>query len=341
MNNLPFRQPGCGQFFRGNLHTHSNQSDGGMSPEQVCAAYRQQGYDFIALTDHFEEEFGFPISDTTGSREEGFTTILGAELHAPALANGQVWHILACGLPLDFGVRKDGETGPEIAQRALDAGAFVGLAHPAWYGATVEDLQSIPGAHAIEAYNEVCGALNDKPESWFHIDQLLSNGRRVSAFAADDAHFRDFASLPDPVLEGEGKEEFVDALKATASAPDGSGSGDTYPAGFSAWVWVQAERLEPDLLVESLKAGRYYSSQGPLIHDIAVSEDKAELTVVTSPAVSVYVTGNPGVFSFGANHAKQITRSTFPITGHHGSYCRVTVVDSAGKRAWSNPIWLD
>ncbi|CAA9466514.1 MAG: hypothetical protein AVDCRST_MAG38-826, partial [uncultured Solirubrobacteraceae bacterium] len=21
--------------------------------------------------------------------------------------------------------------------------------------------------------------------------------------------------------------------------------------------------------------------------------------------------------------------------------CRVTVIDSAGKRAWSNPIWLD
>ena len=204
MNNLPFRQPGGGRLFRGNLHTHSNKSDGCMSPEQVCEAYRQQGYDFIALTDHFEEEFGFPITDTTGSRESGFTTILGAELHAPTLQNGQVWHILACGLPLDFAGRKEGETGPEIAQRALDAGAFVGLAHPAWYGATVEDLQNIPQAHAIEAYNEVCGSLNDKPESWFHIDQLLSSGRRVSAFAAGDAHFRHFAVLPDPVRQAEG-----------------------------------------------------------------------------------------------------------------------------------------
>ena len=104
---------------------------------------------------------------------------------------------------------------------------------------------------------------------------------------------------------------------------------------------MHAERLDPDLIVESLKAGRYYSSQGPRIHDIIVSDDKTKLTVVNSPAVSVYVTGNPGVISMGANHAKQITKTTFSVESHKDSYCRVTVVDAAGKRAWSNPIWLD
>lgn len=146
-----FNRTGPGRFYRGNLHAHSTNSDGGMSPEAVCSVYRQQGYDFLALTDHYFGGFNYPISDTTPYRTETFTTLIGSELHAPALDNGMAWHILAAGLPLDFGGLLDGETGAELAQRAADAGAFVTLAHPEWYGASVADLQSIPAAHAVEA----------------------------------------------------------------------------------------------------------------------------------------------------------------------------------------------
>lgn len=309
----------------------------------VCEVYRRQGYDFIAVTDHFSPEFEYPVTDTRPYRTDDFTTLIAAELHAPALDNGQEWHILACGLPLDFAAPSNGETGPELAARANAAGAFVGLAHPQWYGASIADLQSIEVAHAIEAYNEVCAGISDRADSWYHVDQLLASGRRVTAFGADDAHFRDFTSLQKAVEDGLelGRDSDGSVLKATGPAPDGSGSGDTFPAGFAAWVWVHADRLDPDLLVESLKAGDYYTSQGPRIHDISLNEDRTELSVVCSPAVSVFVTGNPANFTFGANHAKHITRSSFPVAGHHGSYCRVTVLDAAGRRAWTNPIWLD
>lgn len=52
-----------GQFWRGNLHGHSTGSDGMLSPADVCAAYRARGYDFIAVTDHFRKNFGYPITD--------------------------------------------------------------------------------------------------------------------------------------------------------------------------------------------------------------------------------------------------------------------------------------
>ena len=39
-------------FRRGNLHTHSNRSDGDSDPADVYAWYRDHGYDFVALTDH-------------------------------------------------------------------------------------------------------------------------------------------------------------------------------------------------------------------------------------------------------------------------------------------------
>jgi predicted metal-dependent phosphoesterase TrpH len=71
---------GEGRFFRGNLHCHSNRSDGLLKPEDVAAAYSDAGYDFIVLSDHFEAEYGWRVTDTRSLRDEGFTTIVGAEL---------------------------------------------------------------------------------------------------------------------------------------------------------------------------------------------------------------------------------------------------------------------
>ena len=91
-----------GRFWRGNLHTHSDRSDGGLTPQEVCRRYRAEGYDFLALTDHFVGAYGYPITDTEPFREAGFTTLLGAEIHSGAMSNGELWHILAVGLPEDF-----------------------------------------------------------------------------------------------------------------------------------------------------------------------------------------------------------------------------------------------
>src|SRR5215813_411342 len=91
MYHLPFDRPG--RFYRGNLHTHSNRSDGALAPEAVVAAYRDRGYDFLALTDHFLAGYGFPITDTRALRSPDFTTLLGAELHAPHTQSGMDWHL--------------------------------------------------------------------------------------------------------------------------------------------------------------------------------------------------------------------------------------------------------
>jgi hypothetical protein len=59
---------GDGRFWRGNLHCHSDRSDGMWAPERVAAAYREAGYDFIALSDHFEERYGWRVTDTRDLR---------------------------------------------------------------------------------------------------------------------------------------------------------------------------------------------------------------------------------------------------------------------------------
>jgi len=151
MRNNPFPHPG--HFYKGNLHTHSTNSDGTHSPEHVVSFYRDANYDFLALSDHFMEEYSWRITDTRALRSDDFTTLIAAELHAPCTDLGELWHIKAVGLPLDFAPPANGETGPELAARANEAGAFIGIVHPSWYGLTTKDARRIPFAHAVEIYN--------------------------------------------------------------------------------------------------------------------------------------------------------------------------------------------
>jgi hypothetical protein len=285
-----------GRFYKGNLHTHSNRSDGRLEPEEVCRQYRERGYDFLCLSDHFLENYQFPVVDTRAFREDGFTTLIGAELHAPATHLGELWHILAVGLPLDFEQTGAEEHGPALARRAAAAGAFVGIAHPQWYGLDANDGHALDAAHAVEIYNHTCEMLSARPDGVALFDQLLTEGRRLTGFASDDAHFH-----------------VNDA--------------------FGGWIHVKAESLTPEALLESLKAGRYYASQGPQIHAIAL--DNNTLRVGTSPARSIVVAG-PGSKARQV-HGGGIVEAEFDLAPFAGSWCRLVVTDMDGKRAWTQP----
>ncbi len=302
-----FRSPG--KFYRGNIHTHSTLSDGVLEPAEVCRRYQDEGYDFISLTDHLLGRYGFPIADTTPFRGNGFTTILGAEMHSGAQENGELWHILGVGLPTDFerpttqtSIAEEGqETGPEIAARARAAGAYVSIAHPQWSGLTLNDARSITAAHSVEAYNHGCAMGCDRAEGFHTLEQLLAEGQRLDLIATDDAHF-------------------------------------TEPDHFGGWVMVKAQENDPDALLEALKAGTFYSSQGPEIRSIEMTG--TDVVVECSAVVSVIVQGHGNKAK--ALHGHSMTCGRVPVKKLAGSpWLRVTVIDSAGRRAWSNPIWLD
>jgi hypothetical protein len=302
-----FSKPG--RFFRGNIHTHSTRSDGVLAPQEVCRRYRAEGYDFIALTDHFVGLWGYPIVDTTGYRTPDFTTILGAELHSGAMANGELWHILAVGLPADFAPsnspdfmpRGDQETAAQIAARAVAAGAFVAIAHPQWSGLTLADARQITAAHAVEVYNHGCATGCDRPDGFAIADLLLSEGRHLTMIATDDAHF---------------------------SEPD----------HFGGWVMVKALQNEPEALLNALKAGDFYSSTGPELRDVRIQDNKiiVECSAASSVIAIGWGTGAKGV------HGHSMTRAEISLDRLLDSpWVRVAVIDAAGKRAWSNPIWRE
>jgi hypothetical protein len=302
MNIGPFDQPGS--FYRGNLHTHSTASDGARSPRAVCYAYRRRGYDFISLTDHFVERYGYPVSDTRPFRTDGFTTVIGAEVHTPATSLGDDWHILAVGLPLDFAPTEPHETGAALAARARDAGAYVAAAHPAWYDLTDADVQALTAASAIEIFNTTCQVSNGKGDSVGYLDRLLSQGHYYHAIATDDAHMH------------EGR-------------PDVGRN----------WVMVRSSHLEPAALLEALHAGNFYASQGPEILDVKVARGGKKLTVHTSPVRRMCITG-AGASSDNVAAGADFTSAELGLANLRGPYARITVTDKRGNRAWTNPFEL-
>ncbi len=302
----PFSKPG--RFWRGNIHTHSTLSDGALTPDKVIDAYKNAGYDFMMLSDHFIGHYKWPIADTRALRSNNFTTIIGSEVHAPVTSAGELWHIVAAGLPLDFAPAGKTESAEHLARRAHEAGAFIGIAHPAWSQLTIEDGRAIDCAHAVEIYNHGCAIENDRGDGWYLLDQMLNEGKRLSAFATDDAHFKS-------------------------------------PDYFGGWVHVKTDSLDPDVLLGALKAGHYYSSQGPQFRDISITG--SEININCSPVDTITVLcGNSRTL---VRNAKAITEASFDLkkleTGwllnKISPWFRVVAIDHAGKRAWSNPIWKD
>ena len=296
-----------GRFWRGNLHGHSTRSDGVLDVAEVCRRYKAEGYDFIAVTDHMVGLYSYPITDTTPYRDAEFTTLLGAELHAGMMENGELWHLLAVGLPDDFAPADAPDFAPHpgcesaagLAERAADAGAFVAIVHPQWSGLTLNDARTIRAAHAVEIYNHGCATGCDRADGAAIADLLLSEGRDLTLIATDDSHF---------------------------SEPD----------HFGAWVMVKAPDNSPAALLDALKAGAFYASQGPELRDIRLYDDRIEVECSASVAVIVQGAGSAA----RAVHGHSMTKATLTLERFETSnWLRVTLIDAAGKRAWSNPIW--
>lgn len=301
----PFLAPG--RFWRGNLHTHSDRSDGCLPVAEVCRRYRDEGYDFLCISDHFIGRYDYPITDTTAFQDSRFTTLSGAEVHSGAMRNGELWHLLAVGLPPDFAppeapdfrARDGQETAPDLARRCAEAGAFVSVVHPQWSGMTLEDALAIDAAHCVEVYNHGFATGCDRPDGWHMLDLMLSRGRRLTAIATDDAHF-------------------------------------TEPDHFGGWVMVKAQENTPDALLAALKDGAFYSTQGPELRGVHLEDDR--IMVECSAAAAVIVQGHGSAAK--ALHGEAMTRAEMPLERFEDSpWLRVTVMDRSGRRAWSNPLW--
>jgi len=168
-------------WYKGNLHTHTTDSDGKRTPEEAIALYRENGYDFIALTDH--RQFCAP------REAEGILVLAGGEYNTGLLSREGVVHIVGIGMTEDpCGTTED---GPQLLiDKVHKAGGIAIWAHPAWSLNTPEFIEQYTGMDGIEIYNSVSGfPRNVRPDSSLITDMLAMRGRPLPLVAADDTHF--------------------------------------------------------------------------------------------------------------------------------------------------------
>lgn len=172
----PFSLPG--RWLKGNLHTHTIQSDGALSPADALGWYRDHGYDFLAITDHWVFTPGSGVA-----RADGLLQVAGAELHGPG------YHMLCVGLSA-LPPRELEACPEELANAVRALGGLPYFAHPYWTGQSSAEIMPVTPAAGIEVYNAVCDLTRGLGYSRVHWDELLGAGRRLTGLAVDDVHWK-------------------------------------------------------------------------------------------------------------------------------------------------------
>ena len=73
-----------GRIYRGNLHGHCTDSDGRNETAEVVRLYREAGYDFTCLSDHYWTDPPYSaetVCDSSGLDSDDFITIISTEIH--------------------------------------------------------------------------------------------------------------------------------------------------------------------------------------------------------------------------------------------------------------------
>ena len=228
----------AGRWLRGNTHTHTIQSDGKLTPAQVGEAYGKLNYDFVFLTDHWKRTLPPPA--------RGGPLLIAAEELDFDLRGGN-YHVVCLGLQREWPRRKFRSLA-ELTRLAEREKVLLIMAHPYWCGTpSLRYLNAGPFA-GVEVYNTVCDALIGKGYSAVHWDDLLDAGKRVWGIAADDMH--------------------------TPERRAGAGTLKTIAGG---WLMVKAKTCTPKAILQAIRGGDFYATQGPLIKDIGVARRRVRV----------------------------------------------------------------
>ena len=172
-----------GEWLKGNLHTHTTESDGLYSPQATVDLYAEAGYDFLAHTDHS------CLTSYSGLNPHKMVLIPGSELAGGQGEMGQPYHLVVLGLKA--AVEYDAADNIQnIVNIARQVGQMCFIAHPSWSRLTFQDLLSLEGIDGVEVYNTNCHRCCGTGEAAIQWDELLARGRRLWGLAVDDAHWR-------------------------------------------------------------------------------------------------------------------------------------------------------
>jgi hypothetical protein len=303
----------AGRWYKGNTHTHTVNSDGDSTPDEVVRWYREHDYQFLVLTDHNYLTSVEGLNALHGA-DEKFLVVKGEEITDPF--NGKPLHIN--GLNVDtFVAPQNGTSVVDVLQRNVDAiraaRGVPSIDHPNFgWAITREELQQVRNNRLFEVFNghpqvnnHGGGGVPGMEEAW---DSILSSGTLLYGVAVDDAHT--FKAPGNPNVPGPGR----------------------------GWVVVRAPRLDARALLDSLERGDFYSSTGVELADVQTTAQQMTVAVKAT-SFSKYRIQFIGK---GGRLLREVTEptATYDIRGDEG-YVRARVFESNGRMAWCQPVMLD
>ncbi len=319
-------------FFKANLHTHSTNSDGRATPEKIKEEYMARGYSVVAFTDHEHITSNYHLSD------DKFIAITGAELaisgekrwDPPTKQNGISVHVNVYAMDPEnvltpYASRDRDRFGPDevraaasydemgnkrifshegisdFVREAHERGFLVSLNHPEWSLINATHYLGYDGFDFVEIHNTGAEKTGHGGDERAFFDMIRA-GKNVFCTAADDNH--NIHGFDDPRSDS-----------------------------FGGWVMINAERLEYSEIMNALKCGNFYASQGPEIYSLTREGDK--VTIKTSPVRAIYrQTEGRRVIAKLAEEGEYLTEATFALDELERIF-RIRIEDEHGKCAYT------
>lgn len=301
------------RWYKGNTHTHTLNSDGDSTPDDVVRWYREHGYQFLVLTDHNFLTSVDGLNALHGA-DEKFLVIKGEEVTSSFQSKSV--HVNGLDVSTLVAPTRNAATIVETIQGNVDgirkANGVPHINHPNFqWSFTADEMRQVRNNRLLEIYNghptvhnDGGGGVPSLEQMW---DQLLSSGMPLYGIAVDDAHVFKQPGNPDVAGPGRG------------------------------WVAIRAARLEARALLEALERGDFYASTGVELADV-----RATPTTLT---VEIRPKGNFKYRTVFIGREGRVLResvdptSTYTFTGTEG-YVRAKVIDSGGRAAWVQPVFL-
>jgi hypothetical protein len=302
--------PSPGQWFKGNTHAHTLNSDGDSTPDEVVRWYREHGYQFLVLSDH-----NFLTS------VDGLNTLLGANQRFLVIRGEEVTDRFADkplhinGLDLAGVVPPQGGSSVvDVLQRNVDAirreRGIPHINHPNFgWAVSADELAAVRNTRLFEVFNghpqvnnDGGGGVPGLEEAW---DAILSRGHLLYGLAVDDAHT--FKQPGNPNVPGPGR----------------------------GWVVVRAPRLEARAIVEAIEQGDFYASTGVELEEYERTSERITLTVKPTS----YSKYRVQFIGSGGRILQEVTtpRASYTFQGQE-QYVRAKVIESNGRVAWMQPV---
>jgi hypothetical protein len=109
----------------------------------------------------------------------------------------------------------------------------------------------------------------------------------------------------------------------------------TFSQAFKGWIVVRAASLTKENIMAAVRAGDFYSSTGIVLNDYVIDYSAKTITVNSQNGNTITFIGNNGSVLKTVSGAI----ATYQVTGAE-KYVRAKITNTAGKAAWTQPIYV-